>query len=303
MGRKKRWGKKYKDTRNWKLYNEQLVQRGEFYIRPRFLSTWNREIEQINAGKEGACYLYPNSMIEFLAILHAKSFDYRACEGIMHALSKQHDHFPIISYSQICRRINQLDIQFDVQDADPVMGVDGSGMKVSNRGEWMRKIWSDQPRKGWIKVVVLGDKKGRIVDVIVGNENLDERTSGRKLVKRNKCKISTLLGDGLHDVKQTFNLCKKLKINPVIKIRENASEKADGSFFRKEKVIEYKKLGYKEWARQNKYGVRWVCTEGIFSAVKRIFGEFVRAVKKVNMHFEAKLKFWAYNQVRDSASS
>lgn len=301
MGKRKRWGKKYKDTRDWKLYNEQLVQRGEFYMHPRFLSTWNHEIKHMNAGKEGASYLYPNSMIEFLVILHAKSFDYRACEGIMHALSKQHDHFPVVCYTQICRRINQMDIQFDVRDADPVMGVDGSGIKVSNRGEWMNKIWSSKPKRGWIKVTILGDRKGKIVDVIVGNEHLDERKAGRKLIKRNKSKISKLLADGLHDVKATFNICKK--IDPVIKIRENASDKADGSFLRKEKVKEYKKLGYKEWARQKGYGMRWVCTEGIFSAVKRMFGEFVRATKRANMYLEAKLKFWAYNQVRDSASS
>ena len=66
----------YQSKRNWKKYNEKLVMRGYFYINPSFLETWNDEIKQMNAGKIGQPYLYPNSMIETLAILHCKSFNY-----------------------------------------------------------------------------------------------------------------------------------------------------------------------------------------------------------------------------------
>ena len=36
MTQKKRWGKKFKDKRNWKEYNEHLIRRGEYYINPIF---------------------------------------------------------------------------------------------------------------------------------------------------------------------------------------------------------------------------------------------------------------------------
>lgn len=299
MTRKKRWGKKYKDTRDWKVYNEQLVKRGEFYLHPRFLSSWLPEVKEMNIGKEGSPYFYPQSLIEFLTILHAKSFDYRACEGILHALAKQFNNFPVISYPQICRRVNQLDIDFKVDGKNLIVGVDGSGMKVSNQGDWMRKMWSDKKRRGWIKVVILGDKKGNIVDVKIGDEDLDERRAARRLVKKHGEKVDKLLADGLHDDKATFNLCKKLGIKPIIKIRDNASDNADGSFLRKKCVKEYQELGYKKWAKLHQYGLRWTSTEGIYSAVKRIFGEYVRAVKKRFMYREAKLKFWAYQQLKN----
>ena len=61
----------------------------------------------------------------------------------------------------------------------------------------------------------------------------------------------------------------------------------------------YKELGYKEWAIIKEYGLRWPSTKGIISAVKRIFDECVRCHKKRNMYHEAKLKFWAYQQLRD----
>ena len=44
--------------------------------------------------------------------------------------------------------------------------------------------------------------------------------------------------------------------------------------------------------------MRWPATEGIFSAVKRIFGENVQSHTKTNMYQEARLKFWAYQQLR-----
>jgi len=285
--------RKYKDKRNWKEYNNKLIKRGEFYLNPRFLDTWLQEIKEMNQGKIGKPYLYPNSLIEFLAILHAKSFDYRALQGIVIALSYKFNNFPVIVYSQVCRRVNKMDIKFTTNNQNLIVGVDSSGIKVSNRGDWMRKKW--KVKKGWIKVVVMGDSKGNIVDIRVGNEDLNEGKSSRGMIRKNKKKVKKLLGDGLHDCKETFNLCNKLNIDPVIKIRKNASKKSRGSKLRKEKLKEYLKLGHKKWVKEKEYGLRWVCTEGIFSSVKRIFGECVRSTKKKNMYHEAKLKFWAYN--------
>jgi len=285
--------RKYIDKRNWKEYNNKLIKRGEFYINLVFLDTWLLETKEINKDKEGSPYLYPNSLIEFLGILHVKSFDYRALQGIVNALSSKFDNFPVISYSQICRRVNKINIKFTARGDNLIVGVDGSGMKVSNRGDWMRKKW--KVKRGWIKVVVMGDSKGNVVDIRVGNEGLNEGKSSRGMLRKNRKKVKKLLGDGLHDCKDTFNLCDKLNVDPVIKIRKNASRKARGSRLRKNKVEEYFNLGHEKWVKKTGYGLRWPCTEGIFSSVKRIFGECIRSTRKRNMYHEAKLKFWAYN--------
>ncbi len=301
----KRKKSKYIDKRDWKKYNEELVMRGYFYIDPSFLDTWNDEIKQMNAGKIGQPYIYPTSMIETLASLHCKSFDYRALEGLMLGLSKGYNfQFPIIDYSTICRRVNALDVNFSVENNNLVfnyiVGCDATGIKVSNRGEWMRHKWKVQ--RGWIKVTMLANKKGKIIDVIVGVETMKENSAFRKMLKLHHESIGTAYGDETYDTKANFELCRQLKINPVLKIRENASSNANGGMFRKEFVKEYKRLGYKKWSKKNKYGNRWLCTEVIFSAVKRIEGENVRARKKENMLHEAKMKFWAYNKTKGLAN-
>lgn len=294
MKKIQRWGKKYVDSRDWKSYNEHLIRRGEFCINPTFLETWNQELSIMNEGKVGQPFSCPNSAIEFLQIFKSKGFDYRSLQGILRGFSKILGGFPIISFSQIRRRILALSPSFITNDRDLIVGVDGTGIKVSNRGEWIRQKW--KVKRGWIKVVLLGDIHGNIIDVRIGNENLDERASSRGMIRANSKIIKKVLGDGLHDCEKTFILCEKLHIQTGIKIRKNATGKGLGK--RAKEVRYYQELGYYDWANQEEYGFRWPATEGIFSAVKRIFGESVMSHKKRNMYHEARMKFWSYQQLR-----
>lgn len=268
--------KKYQDKRSWKETNEKYIKRGEFYINPVFLETWNEEIKEMNMGKVGQPYFYPNSLIEFLAILQQKGFGVRELQGVTRAISKQLHSFPVISYSQISRRINALDIKFDKRFEEKlIVGCDGTGKKVGKRGGWLRHKW--KVRRGWIKVVIIGTPNGDVVDVRVGPETLDERAAGRGMLRKNKKKIKKAIFDGLHDCEETFDLCEELDIEPVIKVRKNASEK--GYSRRAEEVRLYKNIGHKKWVEEKGYGLRWPSTEVIISAVKRIFGECVSATK------------------------
>ncbi|MDI6916376.1 MAG: IS5 family transposase [Thermoplasmatales archaeon] len=297
MAQRERWGKKnFEDKRDWKTYNEHLIKRGEYYIiNPRFLDNWLDEIKELNHRKVGQPYTYPNSMIEFLGVFRGKGFDYRALQGIMRAFSKRLGPFPVISFSQIRRRIKKLSLSFMAKSNDLVVACDGSGMKVSNRGEWIRQKW--KVRRGWIKVVIMGDTDGNIVDIRIGNEDLDERAASRGMIRRNKKNLDKVLLDGYHDCENTFDLCNQAGIEPAIKIRENASGKGFGP--RAREVRLYQNLGYKNWAEQKGYGMRWPASEGVFSAVKRIFGEGVQSHKTRNMYHETRLKFWAYQQLKE----
>lgn len=296
--------RKYIDNRNWRETNEKYVLRGYFYFNPQFLLTWNDELTKMNAGKIGQPYLYPISMIKFLAVLHCK-FDFRGLEGFMRWLSENYRfQFPVIDYSQICRRYNLLNIEFKVLEEDMekylLVGADGSGEKSTKRGGWMREKW--KVKKGWIKVVIMGckNKRGKkyVIDIRVGNEDLDERAVARQMVRKNQKNIGILFADGLHENEAMFDLCEKYKIPTAIKLRDNCSVKTK-SPRRKQEVRIYKSMPHKEWVREKNYGQRWPLTEGIFSGCKRTFGEYVSATKKRNMYHEVKVKFWAYNLLQE----
>lgn len=295
---KKRWGKKFVDKRDWREVDKKYINRGEFLINPKFLETWNEEIEKLNKRKVGEPYLYPNSLIEFAGYFHARGFNYRACEGILTSFSKNYKYkFPVISFSQFYRRLNNLEFKFEVMENNLICGVDGTGEKTTNGGEWRKEKHGGI--KDWIKVIILGKRDGSIADIRIGNSKLDERKSSRGLIRQHHKHMSKLEGDGLHDYKAIFDMCENYNIETAIKIRKNAQTKALGSPRRKKEVLKYKKLGYEKWAKETEYGFRWKSTEGIFSAKKRIFGETVRARKKRSAYKEVRRKYWFYNKLQE----
>lgn len=277
--------------------DKKYISRGEYLINPRFLETWNDEIEQLNKRKIGEPYLYPNSLIEFAGYFHERGFSFRECEGIIRSLSRNYKHqFPVVSFSQFYRRLNKLEFSFEVMEENLICGVDGTGEKTTHGGEWRKEKHGG--KKDWIKVTILGNTDGKIVDIRIGNSKQNERNSARGLVRQHYKKIKKLQGDGAHENKAMFDLCEKYKIETAIKIRKNAQMKAFGSPRRKKEVLEYKNKGYTKWAKEKGYGFRWVSTEGIFSGKKRIFGETVRAKKKRSAYKEVRRKYWFYNKLQ-----
>jgi hypothetical protein len=71
---KKKNGKRKKRNINWSEYNESLVRRGEVMFDTDFLENWRAELKVMNKGKEGAKYLYPNSLISLLATIYMYTF-------------------------------------------------------------------------------------------------------------------------------------------------------------------------------------------------------------------------------------
>jgi len=299
MPKPERWGKKFKDKRDWVEYNSKLVKRGEWFFDFSFLESIQQELKEMNKNKVGKPYQYTNSFIEFESKLQPY-FDYRSIQGICEALSEKVSGFPVNHYSSICRRVNDLELNLPDIDFDkPIfVGNDCSGIKVSNRGEWMRQKW--QVRRGWIKAVITVDvEKKKILDIEVfekGDSEPDifERHIGC-LVKQG-VQIRKACADGAHDKRKLFNALEKHKIEQAIKPRSNASTKARGSASRAREVRKFKELGYEAWAKETEYGMRWA-TESKFSCVKRKFGEYVRSSKKSNMIEEARRKFVLYERM------
>jgi len=299
MAKPERWGKKRKYKRDWVPYNAKLIKRGEWFFDFSFLENISRELKEMNQNKVGRPYQYTDSFIEFESKLQPY-FDYRSIQGICEALSEKIFGFPVNNYTNICRRVNELDLALPEIDFEkPIyVGNDGSGIKVSNRGEWMRQKW--QVRRGWIKAVITVDvETKKLLDIEVFDKGDSEPDIFGRHVEnlvRQGVQIRKACADGAHDKRKLFNTLEKHKIEHAIKPRSNASTKARGSISRAREVRKFKEMGYEEWAKEKEYGMRWA-TEGKFSCVKRKFGEYIRSTKKKNMIEEARRKFVLYERM------
>lgn len=304
MAKQKRWGKKVFYVRDWRKVNETYVKRATFYLDFDWVKGWNAELVEINLGKRGAPFQFPNSLIKLQAVW-LNFFSYRGAEGITMKFVEFGFLPKFNDYSTIQRRVIDLSLEIPKPKSKEIsISTDGSGVKMNMSGEYFDEKYGKGSRKKFIKVVITTepyDKDLFKVEVSLEGEGDSEPDTAQKHMSEliNKgYKIKEFFGDGSFDKNELFDFCDQYAIDTKIKIRENANPEETESWKRKVEAKKYLKMGYKKWAKEKKYGRRWTGTEGIFSAVKKIYGERVKAHRIDNMCLEAKRKFWAYQLVK-----
>ena len=301
MTKTKRCGDTYFDRRDWHKYNEQLVKRGEFFLDLNFVEDWQEELATMNFGKIGAPYQFPHSLIELQAVWQAKKIPCRMIEGITKKLSEYGNVPDYNDHTTANRRINKLACQLAVPTGNNLtLFSDGTGLQVIESGEYLREKYGKKNRR-WVQVIILGDPKTKEpvsfeVNLIQKSE-LDSAKRQLADLKDKGVNIRCFGGDGSYDEIALWNQLVYAGIEPIIKPDKNAIVPS-GSRERDKNVEERNLLGYDLWSREHAYGHRWPATEGIFSAVKRIFGEQIHARTEKGIIQEAKIKFWAYQKMK-----
>lgn len=297
----KRWGKKFVDERNFRIYNEQLVKRGEYLLSCDFVEGWKDELALMNAGKPGAPYSFPNSLIKLQSIWHAKRICYRMIEGMTRDLCKIGQLPEYNDYSTVNRRVNRLTFGLLPPQGDNIVVFsDGTGLQAVAGGEYLREKYGKKNRR-WVQLIILGDAKtyepvSYEVHIIQESEAGSTKRQLTRLLE-NDVNVVAAGGDGAMDSKPLYDFCEERGITPIFKPDVNARTDTD-SDLRNKVVKERNKFGYKGWAKKNKYGLRWPATEGIFSAMKRILGEQLAATSELGMLQETSCKIWAYQRLK-----
>ncbi len=290
---------------HWPSYNQSLVRRGEILFSYDFLDIWDDDLARMNENKKGKKYKFPDSFI--LIIGHIRvclHLPYRQTEGLIKATigkSIPEDKRPSPSYSQTCRRTNKLDIDINssIDDNDVVIiAVDSTGIKVTNRGQWMQDKWNVKNKKGYLKIHVAA------VDIktkqILALEVTDEKVHDSKVIKNlvegvlnnnHNIKLKSFIGDaGAYDSNGNFKYLKEKRIRPIIKVKRNSIISSKNNKIRNREVG-FQTKDYQKWKKKRKYGSRWMAKETAFSSIKRMFGEYTSATKFQNMVKEITMKY------------
>jgi len=249
----------------------------------------------MNKNKKGKPYSFPDSFI--LVIGYIRTYlhlPYRQTEGVIKATGKSLPDHP--SYGHICKRINRLRVDIkkeddrignDDDDDIIVIAADSTGIKVTNRGQWMSDKWG-LGKKGYLKIHIAVDIKTK---EILALEVTDEKVHDGKVMKqlieqvlnnnnnntttrrRRKNKIHSFIGDGAYDSNENFKFLKDCNIRPIIKVRRNSVVSHRNNKIRNREVKQQTKDLLK-WKKKNRYGYRWMA-ETAFSSIKRMFSEYV----------------------------
>ena len=183
----------------------------------------DHELSQMNEGKVGEPYDYPDSFMQLLGYMRAYfHLPYRQTQGVVIAHTSKKAP-GILDYSTISRCINKLEIKINERlGNDIVIALDSTGIKVANRGEWIRHKW--HVRKGYLKIHVAVDiKRKRILSLEVASEEVHD---GRilKLVDNasENNNLKGILADGMmYDSNNNFRYLSKNHIKPGVKTRSN----------------------------------------------------------------------------------
>jgi hypothetical protein len=291
----------------WSGYNQSLVRRGEILLGFDVINNWDTELKEMNKDKVGEPFHYPNTFLLLLG--YAKVYfhlPYRQTEGIAQGHAK--GKVPSIpDYTTINRRINRLDIKIkednknkEFEDEYIVIAVDSTGIKVTNRGQWMREKW-DVRKKGYLKIhVAVNIKTKKILSIkVTADEHVHDSKALPELVeniiKSNKI-IGKLFGDGAYEGNDIFRYLGDNGILPCIKVRRNAQVRLKKGHILRNLSVLAQKNDLQKWKDSVSYGQRWI-VETVFSCIKRMFGEYVYSVRLKNMIQEMMLKASLYNKM------
>jgi len=290
--------------RDWKKYNNALVSRAELFLDLKALRNWEKELHKMNRRKNGRRFIYPECFIRYLALLQTYyGLSCRAAESLLHFLEK---HIPCLKapdHSTIHRRICglELDLQQSVRHRrNLVVSIDSSGLKVHNRGEWIRH--KHQVRRGYLKIhFAVNTKTREIMEMESTKEEVGDNKRFRPIVRKllKRYKLRKVLADAAYDDHRNFNLLDKNHIIPAIKVKKNSlPHKWHPKWDRKHRVR--RRYGamlvksYKDWKRRLDYGKRWI-SEIVFSSFKMNFGEYFAAKKMENIRNEILRKAYVHN--------
>jgi hypothetical protein len=287
---------------------------------------WERELKEMNRGKEGHPYVHPNSLIILLLIMKNITLKgYRFLDGFSNLFCNQR-----VSYSAIQKRISKLNpklINNLNRKTLKTLGnngrrieiiKDGTGIQINGTYVWREKRYKQKKERKWKTLHITIDRKTlAILSVRVLNKDKREGESKEfresiEEVKNNlpsSTKITKLYGDGGYDSNANFECCEQEGIEPVIRIRKPTRDKVDRRIKIKNAMLLHKKyppnrerlrdkyaeeqIDWKRFVRRKKYGKR-SGIEGMIGSFKRFFNEFAysKIDELISIEFLTKALVW-----------
>jgi len=298
--------KKYK-VRNWKEYDEALVNRGRiiFHITQEALEKWKR---YQRTGKPGKPRFFSDTAIETsLTIQQYFRLPLRATEGVvagmllaLGSVAKSPDH------STLSKRGTTLSFTIQVRPFgnEPLhLVADSSGVKVYGEGEWKVRQHGVSKRRTWKKVHLGFDANtGDVVAAEVTDNDVHDSEVLPTLLEQipRDVPIAQVSNDGGYDTETCYEAIRKRRARAVIPPRDGAKIWTHGNTWgvphaRDENLRRIRKIGRRRWKVESGYHTRSHAENGFFR-YKTIFGDRVSARTRENQRTQLFLRVKLLNR-------
>lgn len=294
--------KKYK-VRNWKEYNEALVQRGSIniWIDKKAMNKWYAE----PTHKQGSPLTYSDLAIETaLTVRKLFNLPLRSLEGFLISIFKQANvYLDVPDFSTYCRRGKNIKVYLNKSKKEKTqIIVDSSGVKVYGEGEWKVRKHGYSKHRTWKKIHIAIDEKGEIRAVDTTGNNSHDSEIAKSLLDQEDAKIEKFIGDGGYDTRSVYDLCDEKNISEVIvppqknaKIWQHGNSKKK-PFARDENLRQIRKKSRKNWKIESDYHIRSL-SENSFFRFKTIIGDRLRSRNQSSQKTEVMIAFNILNKM------
>ena len=336
----------FNKERRFQYDDRRYIDRGQLWTLQISPEIMTQGVEKLNCGKVGRPYVFSNACFAAAFLFrNATGIRYRQLQGVAEEIVGR-ENAP--TYSVFQKRMTKLGCTFADKGRDGTASVwfsdgnaaaeiklfafDSTGLKPTNRGDWMTKKWGT--RRGFIKLHVGVDARTKkIYAVAITDDKCGDSPQFKELVEQALANAeespnagtsadTAVAGDGAYDTRKIHRYCDDRGITPLIPVRINFAGKANGCMPRKaagfrqlggmdcmDKMTTSKFAGLtreqkrelqKAWRRESGYNERW-SVEIAFSTFKRVLGECINARKWENVKAEIYGKVQLYNQMIDTA--
>lgn len=282
--KKKKTKQSYR-LRNWKQYNNALVQRGSLtlWFSDDMIADW---INHQKTGRRGRPDTYADTAILCMATLQeVYHLRLRSTEGLLLSLMKLMNlDLAIPDYSTLCRRRKTLEVVLPrLRTSGPLhVVVDSTGVKVFGEGEWKVRQHGYTKRRTWRKLHIgVDEATGEIVAAVIATNNFTDGQVLPELLDQIDEEIDQVSGDKAYDKRNCYEAIRARKARAAVPpqkgahIWQHGNSKAE-RLIRDENLRRIRAVGRKKWKEEVDYHRRSLAETAVFR-VKMIFGERVSA--------------------------
>jgi hypothetical protein len=125
----------------------------------------------------------------------------------------------------------------EFEDDYLIIAIDSTGIKVNNRGQWLRDKWNikNNNKKGYLKIhISVNTQSKKIPSMKVTNEHIHDSKALPELVENiigsnntTTAIVGKLFADGAYDNNDIFKFLTDNEILPCIKLRNNAKSQTE----------------------------------------------------------------------------
>jgi Transposase DDE domain len=287
--------------RNWKRYNDALVNRGSLtlWVDQATLQAWRYQ----GPARRGAQFEYSDLAIECLLTLRAVyHLTLRATEGFARSLfGLMQVDLPVPDYSTLCRRAATVRVTLPKKAQGPLhLVIDSTGLKVYGEGEWKVRQHGYSKRRTWLKLHLAVDPETHEIQAaMVTDPGVTDAEMVPPLLEQVENPVESAAADGAYDRRSVYEALEKRGAGAAIPPRRDAKIHRRGNasgprLARDENLRRIRKIGRAAWKGESGYHERSLVETAMFR-MKAIFGDGVSSREQARQATEAGIRCRALN--------